>query len=1216
MLDDEPSGRFDRLDVWLMVVLVVAALGLRTFRLAEPVQMHFDEVYHARTGTEFLQNWRYGIPHNIYEYTHPHLAKYVMAGGLVVLGDDRVSARSNIGSPVRDAVVESRYVAPGLPDARAGDRVYVATGAEVRAYDLETRQLVVALPAPGARSVAVDPSRHRLFVGTDDGSILQLEDTSTTLDVRRTPSGPTDPPPAELIGFGEAGGPVARLFATDDGSAVIAGLVDGSVVSLDGETGAEVGRTEVAGLTDIAAAGTADVLVARPTEVADATAAAGTLAELLGGEAATYEERLARLEADEVVIGAADEDETTAVEAAIADGRLAGFEFVARPRVAISGGSGLTFIATSSGDEIDDLELPGGAYGLSHVTGIDNPKLYVSGGSATDDGPVVTVVDLGEAGGADQPTAGTKIRMPGEVSRVTYDAATKMVHVLGATPDDGSPTVYVIEPNGNAVYADARLPYAPTAWANDTNTLFPSSDRQQLLVFGGGGESASVEVGKHAFAWRVPGVIAGALTVAPHLPPREDPVPASVGRGRRRHPRAARRNALRPGQDRDERRLRGPLHPCARTRSSHGSGRGGASPGSGSGWGCPSSGCCSGSPSHRNGPPPTRSAGSVMLILVRSALGRLVLIGGLFVVTTVLGYMAISVPQGATSGGNLMFLLLMIGLTLVSVVVSVLHPIAWSPDEIRFAVAAPATAGILLFLVAIPAGFAERAITIGGATVSVIALAGSLVAASLAIYGAFWAARGWDSGRSPARPDPTTRWSSSRRRRRHRPAGCGLGPRLGLPVLWMIGCLVAIPIAVYVVSYIPWTGIEGHRITDNWPPNMTGQTLLKLTEDMYRYHDELRATHAASSPWWAWPFNLKPVWFYQGGFAGNTGGSIYDAGNLVIWWLGIAAMGFVCWQAFKRRSLALALIAIAFACQWLPWARIDRALFQYHYYTPLPFVVLALAYFVAELWHGPSTRTWLLARAAATLAILGPPLLWLGKGPLCTFVARDRGERGLSGVHRQSRQPRGHRERRRACGDPRRRNHRLRLAAPPVVRRVEPRPRQRRGRSPSSPSTALVSALAATVAAPLLGEGVILSVPAFQAEAVAVLLGIPLALVAWFVFAARDPRRFAAGIVMSALAAFTVLYPNISGLALPTTIVNAYQGLLPTYLYPFQFPVNTDAAGAPAKLIDGPPAVLFGALVVTAVILAYSAWVWRIALAERDAGIGPDDGLARTGGEA
>ena len=108
-LHDEPTGRLDKLDVWILVVLLASMLGVRMFRLSEPYQMHFDEVYHARTGTEFLQSWRYGYDHVIYEWTHPHLAKYAMAGGLVAWGNDRVTATSNLGVPVLDAVVE-----PGL----------------------------------------------------------------------------------------------------------------------------------------------------------------------------------------------------------------------------------------------------------------------------------------------------------------------------------------------------------------------------------------------------------------------------------------------------------------------------------------------------------------------------------------------------------------------------------------------------------------------------------------------------------------------------------------------------------------------------------------------------------------------------------------------------------------------------------------------------------------------------------------------------------------------------------------------------------------------------------------------------------------------------------------------------------------------------------------------------------------------------------------------
>ena len=177
------------------------------------------------------------------------------------------------------------------------------------------------------------------------------------------------------------------------------------------------------------------------------------------------------------------------------------------------------------------------------------------------------------------------------------------------------------------------------------------------------------------------------------------------------------------------------------------------------------------------------------------------------------------------------------------------------------------------------------------------------------------------------------------------------GAWFGLPLVWAVICLGAIPIGVYVVSYIPWALIENHRLWDGLPAGNTGQTLIELTGQMYNYHNSLSTPHAASSPWWAWPFDLKPVWFYQESLAGGTSAALYDAGNLVIWWLGVPALAFASIMAFRRRSLGLALIAIGFAAQWVSWARIDRAAFQYHYYTALPFVILALAYLGAELCH-------------------------------------------------------------------------------------------------------------------------------------------------------------------------------------------------------------------------------------------------------------------------
>ena len=62
--------------------------------------------------------------------------------------------------------------------------------------------------------------------------------------------------------------------------------------------------------------------------------------------------------------------------------------------------------------------------------------------------------------------------------------------------------------------------------------------------------------------------------------------------------------------------------------------------------------------------------------------------------------------------------------------------------------------------------------------------------------------------------------------------------------------------------------------------------------------------------------------------------------------------------------------------------------------------------------------------------------------------------------------------------------------------------------------------------------------------------------------------------------------------------------------------MNTDAASSSPAILALGPAVLLGALTLTCIIVAYSAWVWRLALAERAAGPGPeagDDGLAPRG---
>jgi hypothetical protein len=828
--------------------------------------------------------------------------------------------------------------------------------------------------------------------------------------------------------------------------------------------------------------------------------------------------------------------------------------------------------------------------------------------------------------------------LPSLGSRVAYDAASQQVHILGRAPASATGaassgwTVYVIEPHANAVYADAALPdgFEPVAWAMDVEPEYQADDRQQLLVLDAAGATASIDVGSHAFAWRLPGVIAGVLMAACLY------LLARILFQRRSVAIAVGALAMVEGMFFVQSRIGmndayvGLFIVAAYTVFAAvwtGWWRGRAAF-----WlAMPLIGVLLGLALASKWVAAYAIGALLLLLLVRSALGRVVAILGLIALTGVLGYIAMAVEAGQ-GFGNLPFLVIMIGLTLLAVVVAIFHPIAWTDEEMWLALIAPSAVGGVLFFGALTVGRLDQPIVIGPVSVTPLLAAIAAALTSVAVYLAFrlGGRLGYGPLKPPPAPDDPQRYLDP-----PDPAPTGWlrpGWLLGLPLVWATVCLVAIPLGLYVGSYLPWTAIENHRLWEGFPAEHSGQTLIELTRSMYDYHNGLTSLHPASSPWWAFPFDLKPVWFFQEGFAGDTSAAIYDSGNLVIWWLGIVGLLFVTIMAYRRRSPALALIAIGFAAQWVPWARIDRAAFQYHYYTALPFVILALAYLVAELWHGPSRRTWLVVRLAGALAVVVPAAMWLFSRPLCWLA-------GVSIANPTS--P--------ACPAVipdfvlTYRTAALLIVvvvgAIALARGIGALQRFAEvddGRPRETMRGVLLSA--AGVAVGLAAAAFVPDTPIFTwrgipVEPIALLVTLPLLYLAGQVIAARDARRFVLGIGVAAVAWFVVWYPNLAALPLPSTVVNAYQGFLPTYLYAFQFPVNT-LQRPTVSLLSPVLLALTLAIGATCLVVAYSASVWRLALAESramaasgrrsgapgsGASPGSDEGtsgLARTGGDA
>ena len=262
---------------------------------------------------------------------------------------------------------------------------------------------------------------------------------------------------------------------------------------------------------------------------------------------------------------------------------------------------------------------------------------------------------------------------------------------------------------------------------------------------------------------------------------------------------------------------------------------------------------------------------------------------------------------------------------------------------------------------------------------------------------------------------------------------------------------------------------------------------------------------------------------------------------------------------------------------------------------------MALAYFIGEVWHGPSRRTWLLARVAAVGALFAPIFLWIIRKPvLCNLANVEAVNPGSAACH----------------GDP------GNLVVTPaaaalvivalvtlivLVRLLMNLGRPHGDGTPVGPRDLLPLAITAIVGGAVIAltralpaDAALFSVPGVVPELIAVIAAIPLALVAIQIVTARDARRFAAGFVIAAAAWFVILYPNIAALPMPAALVNAYQGILPTYLYAFQFSVNTlDRSGA-ISFADPRFAILMVFLVIACAMVAYSTWVWRMALAEDD----------------
>ncbi|SOD74765.1 protein-O-mannosyltransferase-like protein [Jatrophihabitans sp. GAS493] len=104
--------------------------------------------------------------------------------------------------------------------------------------------------------------------------------------------------------------------------------------------------------------------------------------------------------------------------------------------------------------------------------------------------------------------------------------------------------------------------------------------------------------------------------------------------------------------------------------------------------------------------------------------------------------------------------------------------------------------------------------------------------------------------------------------------------------------------------------------------------------------------HPYGSRWNQWPLMNRSIYYWAGPSVGGEQGNIYLIGNPMVWWGAVIGMIAVAsnmlfqLRRFAGYIFALCLLGVGYLANWLPFERIHRVMFLYHYLFALLYSIM------------------------------------------------------------------------------------------------------------------------------------------------------------------------------------------------------------------------------------------------------------------------------------
>lgn len=159
---------------------------------------------------------------------------------------------------------------------------------------------------------------------------------------------------------------------------------------------------------------------------------------------------------------------------------------------------------------------------------------------------------------------------------------------------------------------------------------------------------------------------------------------------------------------------------------------------------------------------------------------------------------------------------------------------------------------------------------------------------------------------------------------------------------------VAVPLAIYTLSYVPWMLIVHPAAT--WEARL-GDVIAEQGR-VWSYHATLDAQHPYFSNWKTWPWLVRPTWYYYTADASALHG-IIALGNPALWWASVPVTLWALFSGLARRDARRLFSGLGFCLLYLPWGLAPRTLnFSHYLFEAIPYACLSLGLLLDQVWDG------------------------------------------------------------------------------------------------------------------------------------------------------------------------------------------------------------------------------------------------------------------------